>query len=75
MIIYSDNQSVICLVKNPNFHAKTKHIDVQYHFVKDIVEDSKVKLKKVETLANVVDASTKPMSTKKFRWCSESIGP
>ena len=72
--IYSDSQSAICLVKNPTFHAKTKHIDVQYHFVRDMVEDGKVKLEKVETLVNVVDALTKPMSTEKFIWCSEFMG-
>ena len=67
--IYSDSQSAICLAKTLTFHARTKHIDVQYHFVRDMVKDGKVKLEKVETLVNVVDALTKPMSTKKFRWC------
>lgn len=72
--IYIDNQGAIYLVKNPTFHARTKNIDVQYHFVRDMVEDDKVKLEKVETLVNVVDALTKLMSIKKFRWCLESIG-
>ena len=72
--IYSDSQSAICLVKNPTLHARTKHIDVQYHFMRDMVEDGKVKLEKVETLANVVDALTKSMSIEKLRWCSESMG-
>ena len=39
-----------------------------------MVEDGNVKLEKVETLVNVADALTKPMSTEKFRWCSESMG-
>ena len=67
--IYSDSQSAIYLVKNQTFHARTKHIDVQYHFVRDMVEDGKVKLEKVETLVNVVDALTKLVHTEKFRWC------
>ena len=71
--IYSDSQSAICLAKNPTFHARTKHIDVQYHFVRDMVEDGKVKLEKVETSVSVVDALTKPVSTEKFKWCSESM--
>ena len=61
-------------MKNPTFHAKTKHIDVQYYFVRDMVEDNKVKLEKVETLVNVANALTKLMSTEKFRWCLESMG-
>ena len=39
-----------------------------------MVKDSKVKLEKVETLVNVADALTKPMSIEKFRWRSESMG-
>ena len=50
-----DNQSAIFLAKNPTYHSKTKHIDVQYHFVKDMVEDKNVLLEKVDTLKNVVD--------------------
>eukprot|EP01018_Ginkgo_biloba_P017047 Gb_30852 [translate_table: standard] len=69
-----DSQSAICLVRNPTFHARIKHIDVQYHFVRDMVEDGRVKLEKVETVANVADALTKPVSTTKFRWCFKSMG-
>ena len=39
-----------------------------------MVEDDRVKLVKVETLMNVVDSLTKPVSTKKFIWCLESMG-
>ena len=67
VIIYSDSLSAISLAKNPTFHARTKHIDVQYHFVRDMAEDGKVKLEKVDTLVNVVDALTKHVSTKTFR--------
>ena len=74
MTTYSDSQNAICLAKNPTFHARTKRIDVQYHFVRDMVEDDKVKLEKVETLVNVVDALTKLVSIEKFRWCSQSMG-
>ena len=39
-----DSQSVIFLVKNLSYHSKTKHIDIQYHFVRDMVEENKVLL-------------------------------
>ena len=48
--ISCDNQSTICLAKNPTFHARTKQIDVQFHFVRDMVEDGKVNLEKVDTV-------------------------
>jgi hypothetical protein len=69
-----DSQSAIFLAKNPAYHSKTKHIDVQYHFVRDMVERKKVLLEKVDTLQNVVDSLTKSMSTEKFSWCREAMG-
>ena len=50
-----DIQSAIFLENKPAYHDKTKHIDVQYHFVRDMVEDKKVSLEKVDTLKNVAD--------------------
>jgi hypothetical protein len=61
-------------VKNPAYHSKTKHIDVQYHFVRDMVEENKVLLMKVYTLKNVVDSLIKFVSTEKFSWCRGSMG-
>ena len=40
-----------------------KHIDVKYNFVRDVIEDKKVLLDKVDTLENVVDSLTKYLST------------
>jgi hypothetical protein len=69
-----ESQSEIFLAKNPTYHSKTKHIDVQYHFVRDMVEEKKVFLEKVDTLKNVADSLTKSMSTKKFSWCRVTMG-
>jgi hypothetical protein len=69
-----DSQSAIFLAKNPTYHLKTKHIDVQYHFVRDMVEEKKVLLEKVDTLKNVADSLTKSMSTENFSWCRVTMG-
>ena len=69
-----DSQSVIFLVKNLAYHSNTKHIDVQYHFVRDMIEDKKVLLLKVDTLKNTVDALTKSVSSEKFSRCRETMG-
>eukprot|EP00253_Pinus_taeda_P023234 PITA_23234 len=69
-----DSQSAIFLAKNPTYHSKTKHIDVQYHFVRDMIEDKKVLLVKVDTLKNTADALTKFVSSEKFSWCREAMG-
>jgi hypothetical protein len=69
-----DIQSAIFLAKNPAYHSNTKHIDVKYHFVRDMVEEKKVLLEKVDTLKNVVDLLTKSMSTEAFSWCRVTMG-
>eukprot|EP00253_Pinus_taeda_P027758 PITA_27758 len=60
------SQSAIFLAKNPTYHSKTKNIDVQYHFVRDMIQDKKVLLVKVDTLNNTADALTKYVSFEKF---------
>jgi len=50
-----DSQSAIFFSKNHAYHSKTKHIDVQYRFVRDMIEDKKVLLVKVDTLKNIAD--------------------
>jgi hypothetical protein len=74
VILDCDSQSAIFLAKNPSYHSKTKHIDVQYHFVRDMVEEKKVLLEKVDTLKNVADSLTKSVSTEKFSWCRVTMG-
>jgi hypothetical protein len=66
VILDCDSQSEIFLAKNPIYHSKTKHIDVQYHFVRDMVEEKKVLLEKVETLKNVADTLTNSVSIENF---------
>ena len=69
MRIDCDSQSAIFPAKNLAYHCKMNHIDVQYHFVKDMVESKKVLLEKVDTLDNVADSLTKYVSIEKFSWC------
>ena len=42
LILNCDNQGVIALAKDNKFHAHTKHIDMHYHFIHEVVEDGKV---------------------------------
>jgi hypothetical protein len=74
MKIICDNQSEIFLEKNLAYHYKTKHIDVQYHFMRDMVESNKVLLEKVDTLENIAEYLTKSVSVVKFSWCREAMG-
>ena len=58
-VLWCDNISAICLAKNAMFHARTKHIDVRYHFIKKLLEDGLVALIKVNTSQDHIDALTK----------------
>ena len=57
-----DSRSAIFLVKDPTYHSKTKHIDVKYNFVKEMVENGNVLLEKADTVKNITDFPTKSVS-------------
>ncbi|GKA18617.1 putative ribonuclease H-like domain-containing protein [Tanacetum coccineum] len=57
--IFIDNESTICIVKNPVFHLKTKHIEIRHHFIRDSNEKKLIQMIKIHTYKNVVDLLTK----------------
>ena len=63
MTIYCDNLNSIHLAKNPVFHARTKHIEVHYHFVRERILSGEVELVHVSTDRQIVDIFTKPSLT------------
>ncbi|KIJ41161.1 hypothetical protein M422DRAFT_172542 [Sphaerobolus stellatus SS14] len=64
--LYVDNQSAITLVKNSEFHSRTKHINVRYHFIRENVEDEQIELVYIPTEDQVADALTKGLSKVKL---------
>ncbi|GKC04925.1 hypothetical protein Tco_0996535 [Tanacetum coccineum] len=72
--LFCDNQSALYLAKNPTFHSKIKHIRVQYHFVREKVEEGTVDMRKIHTDDNVADYLTKAINCDKFIWCRSSCG-
>ena len=63
--LWCDSQSAIHLAKNQVHHARTKHIDVRYHFVRDVIEEGDISLMKVHT-ENSTDMLTKVVTGSKF---------
>lgn len=73
-IIYGDNQGAIALAKNPKFHGRSKHIDIQHHYVREKVEDGTVGLKYIETSKQIADGLTKPLSKVPFLQFRRALG-
>ncbi|GJU33188.1 putative ribonuclease H-like domain-containing protein [Tanacetum coccineum] len=48
--IYIDNESTICIVKNPVFHFKTKHIEIRHHFIRDAYDKKLIQGRQVSSL-------------------------
>ncbi|GMI75420.1 cysteine-rich RLK (RECEPTOR-like protein kinase) 8 [Hibiscus trionum] len=71
--LYCDSQSAIHLAKNQVYHSRTKHIDVRYHFVREIFEEGKVLLQKIATAENPADMLTKVVTSIKFNHCLNLI--
>ena len=61
IVVYCDNSSAIDISKNPVQHSKTKHIEIRYHFIRDLVERKIVCLEYIPTERQNVDIFTKPL--------------
>ncbi|MCO5606794.1 hypothetical protein L7F22_060984 [Adiantum nelumboides] len=64
--IYTDNQSALAIARNPIFHARTKHIEVHYHYVRERLSAGDISLAYIPSQDNLADLSTKAFSREKF---------
>ena len=69
-----DNQGAIALAKNPIAHARTKHIDIRYHYIREAVQDGLVELQYCPTKEMVADLLTKPLPKESFQRLRTSLG-
>ncbi|GJW39608.1 putative ribonuclease H-like domain-containing protein [Tanacetum coccineum] len=72
--IFIDNQSTICIVKNPVFHQRTKHIEIRHHFIRDANEKKLIQVLKIHTDDNVADLLTKAFNGPRFNHLVVNIG-
>ncbi|KAE8706002.1 hypothetical protein F3Y22_tig00110410pilonHSYRG00039 [Hibiscus syriacus] len=71
--VHCDSQSAIHLAKNQVYHARTKHIDVRYHFVREILEEGGVIIQKIRTTKNPANMLTKVVTVVKFKHCLDLV--
>jgi hypothetical protein len=74
ILIFSDSQGSIALGKNPEYHARTKHIDIQHHFVREHVSNGTVVFQFITTDDMAADVLTKPLTREKHQRMIEMIG-
>ena len=55
------------------YHVRTKHIDISFHFVREILDGGDIELQKIHTKENPVDMHTKVVSRVKFVHCKELL--
>ena len=60
--VMEDNNGAIKLSNNPEFHKRTKHIDIKYQFIRELVESNKIRLIYISTKEQLADPLTKAVS-------------
>ena len=66
MKLYCDNKAAISIAHNPVLHDRTKHVEVDKHFIKEKIEDGLICMVYVLTADQVADLLTKGLRTKQF---------
>jgi hypothetical protein len=72
--LFLDNQSAITLTKDHQYHARTKHIDIRFHFIRWIVEEGKISLVYCPTNSMVADSLTKALPSAKVKHFACELG-
>jgi hypothetical protein len=73
-MILCDNQSCIKMTENPMFHDKSKHIEIWYHYIREMVQRGAIKLQYIGTYEQVAEVLTKPLSRVKFEYFRGKLG-
>jgi len=66
IVIFCNNQSGIRLLENPVFHDRSKHIDIMYHFIWDIIQRGAIRIQHIKTDEQVANILKKPLGKVKL---------
>ena len=72
--IKGDNQGALALVKNPHLHERSKHIDIQYHYIRDLEARKRIEISYIPTTDMIADGMTKPLGRVAFQRFKELMG-
>lgn len=71
--IYSDNQGCLAIAQDPIGHRRTKHIDVRYHYIRELIAHGKATVSYLPTADMVADILTKPLAATVFNHCIQGL--
>ena len=71
--LWCDNVSAISLASNPVFHARTKHVEIDYHYIRELVLASLLKVQFVPSHNQIVDIHTKSLSKARFQFLRSKL--
>ena len=71
--IWCDNIGAIALASNPVFHARTKHVKNDYHFIREKVCNNDIKVQHVSTVDQVADVFTKGQTEQRFQYLKSQL--
>jgi histone deacetylase 1/2 len=72
--IFCDNQSALKLAQNPVFHARSKHVEIHYHFIRERVLEGEIEILHINSQDQPADFLTKPLGKIKFTKHRDEIG-
>lgn len=73
-VIYNDNMGALKLAENPVFHARSKHIDIRHHFVRENLHEGRLRIEHVSSDRNVADLFTKSLPRVKIEGFAHDCG-
>lgn len=73
-MIHCDNQSCVKFSFNPVFHYRTKHVEIKYHCIRDMVMRKAIQHKYIGTKEQTANILTKPFSRVKFAHFRDKLG-
>ncbi|GKA12387.1 retrovirus-related pol polyprotein from transposon TNT 1-94 [Tanacetum coccineum] len=74
VVVNCDSQGAIHLSRNAMFHERTEHINMRYHFIREIVDSKEIEVVKIGMDDNATDSFTKVVTGPKFKYCMEILG-
>lgn len=71
--IWCDNVGALALASNPVFHARTKHVEIDYHFIREKVVNKNIVVKHISTKNQLADMFTKSQTTTRFQFLRSKL--